>query len=130
MDEAVDIEKSKMTLYAQSLDMKHIVLKEGLKPTYFLIRNIDPISELKINDAHQRITPPGMDKDNKPTKARIDFINQGEMSLKYFEHCVKSIEDDGTIIPVDPAEFSLTIIQEIGSYAMLYAKVGDNLKKT
>lgn len=130
MDEAVDIEKSNMQLYAQSLDMKHIVLKPELKPTYFLIKNIDPISELKITEAHQRITPPGKDKDGVAFKAKVEFIDQGQMSLKYFEHCVRNVEEDGKILPIEPAQFSLTIIQEIGSYAMLWSKVGENLKKT
>ena len=130
MDEAVDIEKSNMALYAQSLDMKHIVLKPELKPTYFLIKNIDPISELKITEAHQRITPPSVDSSGVKHKAKVEFIDQGQMSLKYFEHCVREVEEDGQILPVEPAQFSLTIIQEIGSYAMLWSKVGENLKKT
>lgn len=131
MDDAVDHDGSNMVAYAQTLDQKHLKLKEGVKPTYFLIRNIDPISELKINEAHQRIVPPSVDPvTKKQVPARISFVNEGEMSLKYFEFCVKEVEEDGKVSPIKIEELPLTVLQEIGSYAMLHSKVGENLKKT
>jgi len=130
MDDAIDPVKSNFVDYAQTLDLKHLVFKEGMKPTFFLIRCIDPIKELKINEAHQRITPPHIDeKTQKATKAKVEFVHEGEMSLKYFEACVKEVEEDGKISPIQTNELSLTILQEIGSFAMLYSKVGENLKK-
>lgn len=129
MDEAIDVENSDMKSYAQTLDEKHIKFHKDQKPTYFLVKPIDPMSELEITEVHQKITPPGIDKDGKPTRISIHFDRQSEMSLKYFKACVTEVEEDGKIIPVKFEEFPMAVLQEIGSYAMLYAKLGDQQKK-
>ena len=130
MDEAVDPTKTDATAYATTLDLKHVGFIEGMHPTFFLLAPISPLQELEINEAHQKIIPPSLDKDNKPVRAQIKFERQGEMSLKYFKHCVKGLEEDGKEVPFKEEEFSLGIMQEIGSYAMLYSRVGEKLKKT
>lgn len=131
MDSAVDIAKTDAAGYATTLDLSKVAFVEGENPTYFLISPIAPLAELEINDAHQKIIPPRIDeKTGKPIKASIIFERQGEMSLKYFKHCVKALEEDGKELPVDDGQFNLSVLQEIGSYAMLFSRAGDKLKKT
>ena len=129
-DDAVDRENSDIEAYATSLDLKFLKLKEGISPTYFLIKHLAVLQQIEIKDAHYKLTPPSKDLEGKKVAASMSINHQSEMLCKYFEACVKFIEEDGKEIPVGINEFNSTVVQEVGSYCMLSTQIGDQLKKT
>ena len=130
MDEAVDIEASNMNQYATTLDLKHIKFVEGKHPTYFIVKSIDPISETEIQEVHHKFIPPSVTKEGEKIGAKVTIERHKEMALKYFKFCVMEVEENGKVLPIKFDEFSADVLQEIGSYAMLYCRLGDQLKKT
>lgn len=59
IDPAIDVEKSNFDLYYETWDLKHIIIKEGEKPTCFTIRQISDKARdklLSITNSPERAT--------------------------------------------------------------------------
>ena len=129
-DEAVDLELSDTKAYASSLDLSFIKFKEGMKPTFFLVKNIGARRQAELKNKYYKVVPPHNDKEGKLIPAKVEMLDQTNMLIEYFETCVSQVEEDGKIVDISMDEIDFLAVQEIGGYAMLIATVGDNLKKT
>jgi len=130
-DEAVDLENSDVKAYGNTLNLKHIKFLEGMTPTFFLTKNINPITQAEINEVHYQFTPVGNDKTTgKPLPPQVDVVSRGSMMVKYFTEGVKQIEENGVARDFVIAEIPGPIIQEIGSYVMTRSNLGDDQKKS
>ena len=125
-DEALDLEKSDLKGYAETMDLSKLVFKEGLHPTFFLAKNVSAIDYVTLHDKHFIINPPT----KEGGKAHVEIKDQGVMFIKYFELAVKQIEENGVVQDITMDMFPGSVIHEIGSYVMLLAEVGEARKKS
>lgn len=128
-DEAIDSEKSDLKSYAGTLDLKHIVVKDGLQPTYFVVGNISNKDQSTIKNEHSRLIAPSIDKEGKQVHGRMVNLDEAGMYVKYFDKGVKKLIEDGKDVSVSIDEIPFMVIQEVGSYVWLRTIVGDRLKK-
>lgn len=131
-DDAIDLELTKdedFKAYGSTLDISKLKFKKEIHPTYFLVRNIDPLLQTEINEKHYALIPPSVDKDGNKVSAKVDVMNRAGMMVKYFMEAVKEIEDNGVKKVVEIKQIPFDILQEIGSYAMILNTLGDKLKK-
>lgn len=132
-DPAIDIENSDMEKFEKTHDLKFVKFIEGEEPTYFLIKNVMPTVQARIQQDHYKISMPDTSKlhgkelaEAKPT---IEQVGQSEMMIKYFEAGCAQIEELGKKSPATADLFDFIILQEIGGYIMVRTAVGDDEKK-
>jgi hypothetical protein len=118
-DEAIDAEKSDLKSYRETADISKLVIKDGQHPTYFLAKPISHVDKVNIDNEHFDFV---IGPDNKPT---VKIKNGSMMSHKFFQHCVKQVEENGKISDVKPDDFTSNVIQEIGSYCQILATLGN-----
>lgn len=129
-DDAIDLEGSNVKAYAESLDLSFLKFKEGIKPTFFLLKNLGARRQAELKNKYYAIKPPEMGADGKLTKAQVEIKDQTNMLLEYFESCISQVEEDGKVTSITLDEVDFLTVQEVGGYAMLYATIGDKLKKS
>jgi len=126
-DGAIDKEKSDMDKYEKTYNVDYLKFKEGIFPTYFLIKNVNTSAQATIQEDHFQVEMPDpSDKEGKPT---IKQLKQTEMLVKYFKHGCSSYQEEGKIEKCDIDLFPFSIIQEIGGFIMLRTAIGDDEKK-
>ena len=137
-DDAIDREKSDMVSYQEDYDVKKLVFKDGMKPTYFVIRNVGSTNLVEIQQDHYKTVVPKIEAGMSPEQIRslkvtVEPVKQGEMIIKYFKAgCKKYIDNDieneitdDVLEQIPPA-----IIQEIGSLVMVRSILNTSKKKS
>lgn len=117
--------------FEESHDFSLLKMKEGEKPTFFIIKNIPPEGQLDIQEKHYVIKMPTIDPgaDKKDIKPEIEQKETSKMMLTYFKSGCVALEENGERQPVVVDEFPLSVIQEIGGFIMIRSSLGDEEKK-
>ena len=139
LDPAIDQEASDMKGYGKDYDFSLLKFKEGEHPTIFIVKNILSSAQAEINEAHIRVELPddidlaeldvNDDEAMKKLKPKIVREKQTQMMMKYFNKCCSEYEEDGKRFPCSADTFSLAIVQEIGTIAMIRAQLGEQKRK-
>lgn len=134
-DDSIDTEKSDMNEFSNTRDYKKLVFKEGMQPTFFLVKNIGARTEKEIKDGHFVWTPQGIDEKTKePKPAKLDVKDESGLVIKYFEAGVSEVEDykDGQLIKMKTTvdEWPSHIVSEIGSFIMMRTNMAVGQKKS
>ena len=144
-DEAIDKKASDMKAYEKDHDIKVLKFVEGEHPTIFIVKNILSSAQAEINEAHIRVELPDdlnlaeLDVNDeeamKKIKPKVIREKQTQMMMKYFNQCCKEYQEwdekqeKDVRYPCSADTFSLAIIQEIGTIAMVRAQLGEQKRK-
>lgn len=134
-DDSIDTEKSDMNEFLNTRDYKKLAFKEGMQPTFFLVKNIGARKEKEIKEGHFVWTPQGFDeKTNKPRPAKLDINDESGLVIKYFEAGVSEVEEykDGQLTKIKTTvdEWPSHIISEVGSFIMIRTNMAGDQKKS
>jgi hypothetical protein len=106
--------------YLDSLDESKLQMKEGDKPTYFVIRCLKNTELAEIHQKHMVVDPVA-----KTTQAR----NAGLMMLEHFKMgCLGIQNEDGTIQKLDADDVGFGVALSIGTTVSMFTSLGKNLK--
>jgi hypothetical protein len=129
-DEAIDVEKSNLKAFSEDRDINHLIFREGQFPTIFHVGNVLAEKQAELKSKHYEIIPPSIDKDGKQVKAKVKVKDESLMMIEYFKAGVKKMEENGVLEDPNVEEIPFAVLEEIGSYVMLRATIGDKQKKT
>ncbi len=139
LDPAIDQKNSDMKAFEQDHDIDVLKFVEGEHPTIFIIKNILSSAQAEINEAHIKVElPDDLDLSTldindpealKKIKPKVKREKQTEMMMKYFNQCCSEYEENGKRTPCSADTFSLPIVQEIGTIAMVRAQLGEQKRK-
>ena len=132
-DPSINLEKSNIEKYDETLDIKHLAFNEGETPTYFLVGNISEGTQAAIQDKHYQIEFPDQKKLHgdalKDAKPQIKTVEQTQMILTYFYAACKQYEEEGKVFDMEEGIFPFRVIQELGAAIMTRTALGDEEKK-
>lgn len=133
-DGAIDKENSDLEKFQEDHDMKHIKLKDGEVPTYFILKNVVSSEQADIQEEHFKVELPDLDPEKMATmskeelskiRPKIKREKQTQMMIKWFNKACGEYEEAGKRYPCNSDMFGLTVVQEIGSVAMMRASLGE-----
>lgn len=131
-DEAVsDSTSEQKDKYRETLDTSALTFKEGVVPTFFLLKPIAAEAMASIQQNHLRFNA---------EKKSMEIVDAGTMTIRTFKASVVAIEENGKRIPLVSGEqagaegvrfeeFDYLTVTEIGGYAQTLAILGDSVKK-
>ena len=141
-DEAIDktaMGAEGMKAYQEAYDVSLLKFVEGETPDYFMLGNVAGPDLVVIQQDHYKTVLPDMEPgmsvdDMKKLKVKVVPVEQGMMLVKYFKAGIKSMIIQGDK-EVDLDELMMnsippTIIQELGSFVMTRATLGETKKKS
>lgn len=106
--------------YLDNLDESKLQLKEGDKPTYFVVRCLKNTELAEIHQKHMVVDPVA-----KTSQAR----NASLMMLDHFKiGCLGIQNEDGTIQKLDADDVGFGVALSIGVAISTFTSLGKNLK--
>jgi len=134
-DEAIDTEKSDMKAFRQDRDYKKLTIKEGMQPTFFLVKNIGARKEKEVKEGHFAWEPQGVDeKTGQPLPAKLKINDETGLTIKYFEAAVQEVEEfkDGQWVKSKTTvdEWPSHIVSEVGAFIMTRTSMAASVKKS
>ena len=106
--------------YIENLDESKLKLKEGDKPTYFVIRCLTNRESILNQEKYVEVDVVAKKSNVKnPTGMLLEMFNLA---------CLGMEDENGKVVPVTSDDIGLGVAINIGSLINLYTSLGKNLK--
>lgn len=106
--------------FLESFDLSILKLKEGVQPTYFILRALKHEEMAQINERHFIF-----DASTRTVKAK----NNADMLLEMFSIGCVGTEENGQPTKIDVDELPFEVAVELGGVVNVIGALGKNLKK-
>jgi len=123
IDDAIDMEKSKLDEYKKDHDIKHLIFHPEKHPTYFILKNVSAPQYTALLGKHMKFD---FQSQNMVTKEESNMFS---MTYELFSIGCKHVEENGQRVSIQVEQYQADVLQEVGSVIMDLSKLSDAEKK-
>lgn len=122
-DDAIDAKKSDLKAYEADRDLKHLSYKEGVNPTYFILKNLSSRQYAALLSKYMEFDFNSNDLRNKKDANALDMV------FEIFDLACKEVEEDGKRSPINSDQLEMNVLQEVSNAVMASAQMSVTEKK-